>query len=320
MRWFLLFFISFSLFAIDEIRLDEPPFPGASLLVQYQGDSALCYAYTSAYLIDYERNDPNNRISPLLLAIDYKASLIFNRLKDPDFGNSCDAINSIKRIFSKSEDKDLVEEGLYYSTINHLRSLYDEHSNYFMAKEIPLPEKRIDMSTIQCSSIRILHSALGINKSFQEINTLLSSPTFISYLSRAILPTDRAISVNYKCDEVIFNFSNDNDELISKIEEALNNKKPASIGYCGRVLVEGNSYTGLTKSLFGLANTIKDDCSSHVSVVIGKRIKNGKVQYLVQDSNGTKFSYHSDLERDNGRIWIDQKTLRNNLINASYIR
>lgn len=319
----LIFFILFSLnsSAIDEIRLDLPPYPGSRLLVANQQESGLCYAYSAAYLIDYERNDPFFKTSPLLLAIDYKDTLWFGPTDNPDGGEVCSSIKKIKRIYKKELDQNLVEDQSYYATLLILRSLYDKHSKHFKENDPSNSGKKlVPVNELVCSSMEMLKETFGISKGFSEIEAILSAPTFTNFLARSTLPKEGAIPIDFKCDErVLDRFGDNRADLVVAIEKALELKKPAAIGYCGTLLNQGSRFVGIKKSLWNRLNIWSDDCKQHASVVVGKRVKEGRVQYLIQDSHGEGFSYHPDFEIENHRIWIDQEPLVNNLISATYL-
>jgi len=129
---------------------------------------------------------------------------------------------------------------------------------------------------------------------------------------------------------------------------------PLSIGYCSRFLHAGNpsdarSFLGLTnrgsawypRRLDELLDTPSwrfdrvrrepdaENCGGHESLVIGRRLVQGRCQYLIQNSWGTSCAPYAsagwDCERDEhgmetGKVWVDAMTLSRNLMTISTIR
>jgi hypothetical protein len=321
MKWLLpLLLLPLNVFAVDEIRLDRAPYAGADMKIEYQADTELCYAYSAVYLIDFERNDKSSPSSPLFLGIDYKNKLHqelgFKRENEtPNLGKTCDAISKVKRVFKKLDDNNIVEEKKFKVFMESLNGAYLK----FDSRNIGTPKAE----EVDCLAINKLNDLLGVNKSVASIEKALNAPAFINFLALTLLEDEKSSKVDYQCQEVSL-VDSSLDAVHAKLEAGLDHKKPVAITYCSGVLLKGNKFQGVkkvSKGFFGSHFTYELDaqCGQHASVVVGKRIKNGVVQYLVQDSMGNDFTYHSDLEKENGRLWIDQKVLLKNLTAATYI-
>jgi hypothetical protein len=90
---------------------------------------------------------------------------------------------------------------------------------------------------------------------------------------------------------------------------ALYPKMPMMIGYCSGML--GKSGGPGYSSAVG-------DCGPHASIVIGRRYnaQRNKCQVLIQNTYGTgKDNTHPAWENEGGKIWVDESTLANNLLN-----
>lgn len=101
----------------------------------------------------------------------------------------------------------------------------------------------------------------------------------------------------------------------------LNNDRPLSIDYCTRYWYESGY------KLHELGNDKKyDKCMEsgvhgfHATAMIGYRCKNNKIQYLSQNSWGPNWKLDDPkFEIENGKIWLDEKELFENLINYGTI-
>lgn len=316
MKWFFpILFFPFCLMAIDEIRLDKAPYAGANMPIQYQADTELCYAYSAVYLMDFERNDKLSSSSPFLFGIDYKNNLYQKsgykkENETPNLGKTCDAISNVKRVFKKTSDNNLVEEKKFKYFINSLEDAYLR----FDSRNINSEKGAI----IDCLALNVLDDILGIKKSVASIENTFTAPSFINFLAKTLLEDEKSTKADFKCKEINLDIAS-KEELFAKLEAGLDHKKPVAITYCSSILLKGNNYEGIKKTFFGSKYYLDKNCGNHASVIVGKRIKNGIVQYLVQDSMGSDFQYHPDLEKEDGRIWIDKKVLLNNMSAATFI-
>jgi len=103
------------------------------------------------------------------------------------------------------------------------------------------------------------------------------------------------------------------------------NAQPVGIGYCMGVLEDAN-HVGLNR-----INLPKKDCFLHASIIIGKRERNGKCEFLLKNTWGEDCSVYSnkwECERGVGlrgsrnrsfAIWMDAHQLSRNIIQYTYL-
>ena len=106
-------------------------------------------------------------------------------------------------------------------------------------------------------------------------------------------------------------------KIYEKIVEILNQEKSSgvAIGYCARVLKD-HTIRGMDRQ----NKTLLDNCGGHASLVVGKRFRGGRCQFLVRNSWGHGCPYYDnkwDCELDQkGQeegVWVDAQALSDNI-------
>ena len=89
-----------------------------------------------------------------------------------------------------------------------------------------------------------------------------------------------------------------------------------NLSFCAKLLERGKDYDGVKKlkKVFGTHFiTQAADCDSHAAIVMGRRVVNSKVQFLIYNSYGESCAgISSDWDCEDGKIWIDGETLAEN--------
>ena len=110
-------------------------------------------------------------------------------------------------------------------------------------------------------------------------------------------------------------------KLYSLMTRQLNRKKPTGIGisYCAKILKKPQ-YVGF----IGRRTSVDSKCGNHASLVVGKRARGGRCQFLVRNTWGNSCRYKWECERNQkGKeegIWIDAEALINNIYEIQYFK
>ena len=110
-------------------------------------------------------------------------------------------------------------------------------------------------------------------------------------------------------------------KLYKLMTKQLNRKKSTGMGisYCAKVLKKPQ-YVGF----IGRRTSIDSKCGNHASLVVGKRARGGKCQFLVRNTWGNSCRYKWECERNKkGKeegIWIDAEALINNIYELQYFK
>lgn len=324
----------------SNIRLDAPPYFGDELSAQNQGSSGLCFAFTAAYLVDYMRMKKSNkkdnfRSSPLLLALDYKTNGFYiGKGNHVDGGIACPTILRTKKIYSNVLDHKLYDDVNYSTFLNQLQELYDDHSLRISkgeANDFFFEAPRFDDRTLVCGTKQVLSNFLGeIPLLFGDVLIAINQPTFPSFVD-ALFKKYKKENVSLRntlsCEDYDFSpFLNSKKSLLRKINQSLNQKKPIGIGYCGNQLLRE-----------------AESCGPHASPLIGRRFKQGKCEYLIQNSEGPACDVQIDYkycknqgrfykvgdqcyeklyahECEAGKIWVNEKELLKSIYRVTVVK
>lgn len=95
--------------------------------------------------------------------------------------------------------------------------------------------------------------------------------------------------------------------------------QPVRIAYCAHVL-QWPDYRGVEQEKEaegeGIHTTLAADCGPHAGTVIGLRIKQGSLDFLVQDSNGPESG--AMWPSEDGKYWVDADALSENMFFLNY--
>jgi hypothetical protein len=92
----------------------------------------------------------------------------------------------------------------------------------------------------------------------------------------------------------------------------------AGIQYCEKLLEKGPGFEGLNIFGFGKMDKVNKR-GVHASIVVGRRKKNGKCQYLIRNSYGEGRGYHKAWDCEKGQVWVNREDLERNLMEVTFI-
>lgn len=112
------------------------------------------------------------------------------------------------------------------------------------------------------------------------------------------------------------------DLFYKRILGLLNKKEkpqPIGIAYCSGFLMDKKS-VGLTPS----GGMDESKCYAHASLIVGKRKRGNKCQFLIRDTRGEKCQYDWECLKDQkGRtlgLWVDSEAFMNNVFSLNYFK
>jgi hypothetical protein len=111
----------------------------------------------------------------------------------------------------------------------------------------------------------------------------------------------------------------------NKIHELLEseNPQPVGVGYCSGVLFKGKNFRGFKEGILGfvsLESISGSSCGLHESVVIGRKVINGKCHLKIRNSWGADYSYtHWDSD-NNGNVWVEEDAFTQNMGSLTYLK
>ena len=122
-----------------------------------------------------------------------------------------------------------------------------------------------------------------------------------------------------KCDTYT-QYWGSSSKLNDKIKSYWNkNKKyPIGISYCANLLdSDDKDYRGFRK----IKSFMKDSCGLHESLLMGKRVCDGVLQYYIRNSWDPKDDSGPNVEKTaKGDVWINAKALMRNTDELSFVR
>lgn len=331
---FIYFFsiVSINAFASEckPIRLDAPGKSMSKIPVMDQDSKWICYAYTASQMVDAWRfshgdTDYDHLTSPIAAAVFYASQRRDYPAEDIDYGWQADAVSSIakngscgyKSIYSKFGQNGLRE---YFG---ELKNHFNEFAILAYQKSVPASVKTKFAQQVQCS---IQKAGTGVPvPTIIEITNALSQPSYLKYLEKLFKPVCDNNSKQVKdipAAKKLWMQDIPERERFTKIQGQMNdqfnnpNPQPMSINYCENVLWDKKT-VGIDSS--GQFNW--SACKSHhISVVVGQRPTNdGRCEFLVRNSYGQSCYAYPDWKCENGQVWVDSKTLINNMHGLSWL-
>lgn len=103
--------------------------------------------------------------------------------------------------------------------------------------------------------------------------------------------------------------------------------QPLRFGFCSNFLTDDIGYRGIVKKTKywlkdQLTVTYQVDCKHHASLIIGKRIRNGRREVLIQNSLGLSCDLYLPTWKKNckdGKVWVDLEQLVLNTSDVSFL-
>jgi uncharacterized protein YktA (UPF0223 family) len=293
-----------------------------------QGPVGLCYAYSAATLLDTYRDIHGLKLGnikpmpsdPIWAAMLYYAAYQ-NEAKSFDGGLGEVAINQVRRYGMCRAD--IIEKAMSeYSIANNITTrdwyVITEWFLEFYNKKI---EKEIELASDKAKKLKEIfsryHSRKRIAHVFENGNFLkiyksmkpfLKSKNFMAYMKTVFkdcfTPTGVYLT-SKRLPPIKSNYGKRYLEI--DVVRELNKNNPVLLTYKGSVLTSPSNF--LTRSVHFFQRT------NHQSVIIGKRVRGGKCQFLLKNTWGNYCRYNKDwncykdmLGREIG-IWINANDL-----------
>ncbi len=278
-----------------------------------QGGGQICYAYTAAQLVEGERVAQGHvfrreeAISPMSIALNYALANGQQNLQQG--GITCHAIEAMgnrSACPSAKSFKNLDDVAIYIAQFENCR-----------AKK----------SSADCLTIS---SKVGSARAVQLLSQ--SNPLFYvkAIEDQMCFEKDR-IRVNIPKCEMVNEETFTADLYRAKADAVFNLRrpKPVEIGFSAHLL----SYSGFPAKKYVISRKAEDDgfmfsirYKPHSSMLLGRRLKNNKCQYLLRNSMGRSFcpsglvqSAGWECDAKSEGIWINAKELFDATFEISYL-
>lgn len=307
-----------------------------------QGKNGICYAYAASQMVDYWRETHGLRFKNMkmgqstpvyaaLLARIYGEKSAFIDNSSLNTGTVYDAIKAIQKkgmcnehIIKKSLEKftkkksvdvnDFLWEMERFLTLHHPRKIKSKLNKYFMAPFENL-RKRMKAPNINFDKISPVMKPYLKDQNFLGFMKDVFKDCFEHeniYLNSKKIPN---VIVQHMDQKAI--------KLIQKVKELLDVREkpqPIGIGYCENIL-EDKKYLGINHR-YQTPRVVRG-CHGHASIIVGKRERAGKCQFLVRNTYGThcKYDWECSLnpKKEALGIWVDAQRLMLNTRKIYYL-
>ena len=328
----------------------------SQLPVTAQGETGLCYAYTAAQLADayLAREGKLNNHKTLAIAAGIQSKgvsleniliSIFNPgyMDDPNGGFVCNAFDQInkngacnevklnkamEKLFGIASPQATIEVRDVDFHLHFLNSLFKNKDSDDM-----IPYKNLSGDCIEASA-----SSMNLDAQTKKLLLPLFKALIFSLKEDSRINSMKAFvkkfCENHKLDmpekltclthtdyEVVGQDVFNNDIVmgpVERIHDLFNKPKdkvlPVGIEYCSAFLEYGGSNAD---GLFDMIN--KNKCKPHASLIMGRRSRNGKCEFLLRNSWGKNCAYDDKFDCEEGNIWIEDKVLKKNLMNLVHL-
>lgn len=297
----------------DEVNLTEQNQVFHGIPTFDQGGGQICYAYTAAQLVEGERVSQGHAfrreeaISPMSIALNYALANGQQNLQQG--GITCHAIEALKNRSACPTSKS-------FQNLDEVAALISHFENC-----------RLKKSPADCSTVSLKVGSSRAVQLLSQSNPLL----FVKAVEdHTCSDKDRIRFSIPKCEMV-------NEETFSAAlyrEKAdavfnLRRPKPVEIGFSAHLL----SYSGFPAKKYIISRKVEDDgfmfsirYKPHSSMLLGRRMKNNKCQYLLRNSMGRSFcpsglvqSAGWECDAKSEGIWINAKELFDATFEISYL-
>lgn len=309
-----------------------------------QGETNLCAPYTAAEMIDAWQTStlgrplrPEERTSPIALAVEFAAANDFpysfpiqnstdplSRERGRWGGLVCVYVKSAREI-GVCADRGLLEtQGKGLEAIAKTEALFDALRDYRMLDPRQREEKRKRFAERIRTVLSSLPPAIegpalpSIAAITEELRFFTGDDPYVP-MSRLLLAKCRqsrkALPDLPECRTQIdagldaFGWSLRTVPFretgtFEKMNQLFSAPKPlpVAIAYCHKVVGRGHGYRP--------NSILHDACSQHWSLLIGRRERSGKCEFLVRDTDGgSPDRVSTDWQVDQGDVWVDAETL-----------
>ena len=309
-----------------------------------QGFTGLCYAYTGIQMFDYWRQTKGLRISKDVLLSDAIYAGLLTRLKfnttSPDFegGFTSQVLYGIK--MKGMCRSDVIQKSLKQFAVKNkidTREFYEAVLNYVTRKRSwknfdgfwdAFQEKIVNAArggVIKLFKRRKVYSKTKFKLVYEKLKPYIDKDNLTGfyrdvfkdcskpgnyYLNSKKIPLVQEISIDGHYEE------SQKKKFYLQIHTLLEKKQIIGIEYCAQVLTFKNA------NLFYKNRRIKNKCYRHASLIVGRRVQEGKCQLLLRNSWGTNCRYPwKCLKNKKGEemgIWVDEESMKKNLYNLTY--
>ncbi len=334
-----------------EVRLDAPGGTIEKMPIHDQDGLGICFAETGAQLFDSLLNQQgvtHPRSSSLHAALLTKLNF-----SDPsqasrnnnggiDGGDACATVRRLSDSGACSHESYLryLETGWPKASVGRLYELFETHRQ---ALESELKNKKIQKEIDQTVSRHAFALMDGILATcspqrpsvvklptFDELGRILQEGSFPK-LARGVFGSDCRSEDKFKapfpidCQQLIAAYGESHSELRPVLKRRLlqhlaqgKTATPVGISYCSALLQKGVEWK---KGLDSKTEPFRvPECGFHASIVVGKREKAGKCQFLIRNSWGTDCgAYAKNWECEKGQIWVEADALLENTRELQFV-
>lgn len=333
---FLSYFLIFGAFAQDLRYTNSKVMDKLEILDQ--GKFGTCYAFTSGFLIDYNRfsNKPNlsSRVSPYSVANSYaKSSEVHSATNG---GYVCDAVKAsiqskhLKAYAQSDSDAEYDKVGLAFHSAIVLKVMMNYAPLKVGSLKFPIMTK-VQYNSKTLRSVEQENLFKNFNKTYEEFKSVMSNTYFVPGLYRPTneeaffavqgtsvtntwgslaqtfvgLILEKTVSGSVTVPQVSCLDTKNPQLFENKIKSELASNRPLGISFCSAIITNSNFRSD--------NNQKKENCAPHAVALIGYEDVGGKGNYLIRNSWGKNFNYDKKWRYDNGDIWISGSSLLNNI-------
>lgn len=341
---YLAFFSLFTLLNISEVHstqsscspveLDKNNGPMSAVKVLDQGVTNTCYSHAGAVLLDAwlhsNGGDTAKQTEPYIAAMQTNYDFMSATLRN----YSCEAIDRIIDNGSCNRNSyDFLTLLKIQVALDNLKDLYYQNPNRRLNQGARndfryRKQTQKNAELMMCHLQDVLPEVIQ-NKSMDDLLTITRATTKREYMQRLteLMCQDNItkISPAPKClgdRRVRHGGQQKSLEYKMQIHHLLDKEspQPIGVGYCGKLLNEGKDYQGFKPGFAGFTSINVKDCGLHESVVIGRKIIDGKCHFKIRNSWGKFVDYHPDWRNNyDGNVWVDEDTLTSNMGSISYL-
>lgn len=310
---------------LPDIRLDSSGFSMEHISVKDQKSIPFCYSFAAAQMIDAYREtfdkseEKHFPTSPVAAAIwaSWDTGLTYHQTLNYG-GFLCEAMDSILRYGSCDEGETneifhSIQRSKENSKSKSFSSLIVEKKFRELAIRGPATEEESELDiNFESDEWDQGNLKMKILKNLVD-ESCSGANTNLSHLRLQCITKRRKDSDKLEGQSLI--------KIVQKALNQGNRSQPIGIKFCSNVFDEGPRYIGIQKKEIGKLSW-KKNCHIHYSLIIGRRLKKGKMEFLVRDSYGKdcgSSTLHSSWTCERGSIWIGEEALINNLLEINLL-
>ncbi len=307
-----------------------------------QGKNGICYAYSAAQLVDYWRETHSVQFKNMkmaqstpvyaaLLARMYEQTPGYVSKATLSYGTVYGALMGIKT-YGMCQEK-VIEDSLNRfaksKKINTKDFLYE--TERYLTQHKPYRKKGVFrkyfMEPFENFKRKYRASEIDFKRVNETMKPFLNSQDYISFMKAIFGDCFKKENIYLDTRRIPIPKVMEMDQnailMEEKVKELLNKKtkaQPIGIGYCQNILEKSN-YLGINHKR--VTPQVLRGCHGHASLIVGKRERGGRCQFLVRNTYGTHCKYDWEcMKNKKGEalgIWVDAKALMKNTRRIYYL-